>query len=160
MLKWFGDDIKKNMEAAAGEALTEFGLRCETAAKKRLQPGHGVETGTLRRSIHSAVPGYNWRSDNVEPSDSSPERGGQGTEPVEKNGKLTLELGSGLEYAMAIHQGWEAGYKRPGSKSKRGMRGNFSGYHFLTEAVEEMKPKLPGILEKHAKLKRPRKAAK
>lgn len=117
---------------AAG--LTEFGLRCETAAKRRLQPGHGVKTGTLRRSIHTASPGYNWEGDNVTPANGTPERGNREATPAEKSGKLTLELGSGMEYAMAVHQG----------------HGSFEGYHYLTEAVEEQKPKLTGILKGHA----------
>ncbi len=145
-LKWNGNEVRRDALKGVSAAMTEFGLRCETAAKSRLQPGHGVITGTLRRSIHSAVPGYSWQGDNVA---NGPERGGQEAEPVEKNGKLTLELGSGMEYALAIHQGWELGYKK--------TRGSFAGYHFLTEAVTEQKPKLPSILEKHAKLKRARK---
>jgi hypothetical protein len=140
-LNWKGDEVRLNAIKGVSGAMTEFGLRCETAAKRRLQPGHGVITGTLRRSVHTATPGYNWRADNVKPLKSAPERGGQEAFPALKNGNLTLELGSGLEYAMAVHQG----------------HGSFEGYHYMTEAVVEQKPKLPAILEKHAKLKRARK---
>ncbi len=132
-LHWRGDGVGRGVLAGTAGALTEFGLRCETAAKRRLYPGHGVETSTLRRSIHSAVPGYSWQDDNVSPSQSTPERGGQEAKPAEHNGKLTLELGSGLEYALPVHQG----------------HGSHEGYHFLTEAVEEQRPKLPAILQQH-----------
>lgn len=137
MLKWFGDDIQRKTLEGASEGLTEFGLRCETAAKKRLQPGHGVKTGTLRRSIHIAEPGYSWQGDNVTPAPGAPERGGQEAQPVQKSGKLTLEIGSGMEYAMAVHQG----------------HGSFSGYHYLTEAIAEQKPKLEGIIARRVKEK-------
>ena len=132
-LNWEGDKVERVALDHVSDAMVEFGLRCETAAKKRLQPGHGVKTGTLRRSIHLATPGYNWPADNVEPSPTTPERGGNEADPAEKKCKLVLELGSGMEYAMAVHQG----------------HGSFEGYHFLTEAVDEQKPKLPSILERH-----------
>jgi len=132
-LVWRGNQVQADVEQGLAAGLAEFGLRCEAAAKKRLQPGHGVKTGTLRRSIHTATPGYTWAGDDVLPSPSTPERGGQETSPAERGGKLTLELGSGMEYAMAVHQG----------------HGDFSGYHFLTEAVAEEAPRLPAILKRH-----------
>ncbi len=130
---WKGEDVQQRVLRGIAEGLTEFGLRCETASKRRLQPGHGVKTGTLRRSIHLATPGYSWVGDNVTPDDSTAERGGEEVEPAEVNGNLTLQLGSGLEYAMAVHQG----------------HGSFEGYHYITEAVAEQKPKLPEILKRH-----------
>ena len=133
VLKWRGDELGRNVLQGASDGLTEFGLRCERSAKKRLQPHHGVETGTLRRSIHTAGPGYNWRADDVAPSNATPERGGQAAEPAGKSGKLTLELGTGLRYGMAVHQGF----------------GSFAGYHYLTEAVAEERPGLPGIMKRH-----------
>lgn len=131
-LDWHGDEVGKDVLKNVGAAMTEFGLRCETAAKNRLQPlGRGVRTGTLRRSIHLAEPGYSWRGDNVKPSPNTPERGGQDAKPVERQGKLTLELGSGMEYALVVHQ------DHP------------NAHHYITYAVDEMKPKLPSILERH-----------
>lgn len=132
-LNWKGDEVGRNVREGLKAGLTEFGLRCETAAKRRLQPGHGVRTGTLRRSLHIAEPGYSWQGDNVPPSSGSPERGGKVAAAGEKGSKLSMELGSGLEYAMAVHQG----------------HGSFEGYHFLTEAVAEQSPKLLGILKRH-----------
>lgn len=132
-LNWRGDEVGKDVLKGVASGLAEFGLRAETASKRRLQPGHGVKTGTLRRSIHCATPGYSWDSDNVEPAPDTMERGGQPAEPRKQSGKLTLEIGSGMEYAMAVHQG----------------HGSFEGYHYITEAVKEIKPKLPAILKRH-----------
>ncbi len=130
---WRGEDVERRVKRGVAEGLMEFGLRSETGAKRRLQPGHGVITGTLRRSIHCATPGYSWAGDNVVPDDSTPERGGEEAEPAEVNGNLILQLGSGLEYAMAVHQG----------------HGSFEGYHYITEAVAEQKPRLSEILKRH-----------
>jgi hypothetical protein len=132
-INWLGNNIQRHVEAGLSSGLAEFGLRCEAAAKTRLQPHHGVKTGTLRRSLHTATPGYNWAGDNAMPSAASPELGGETAEPSNKSGKLTLEIGSGMEYSLAVHQG----------------HGSFTGYHFLTEAIAEQSPKLGGILKRH-----------
>ena len=104
---------------------------CES--KRELRRGHGVESGTLRRSIHVAESGYDWSSDDVEPSASSIERGGAQVEPEANGDKLTLEVGSGLGYAMAVHQGHH----------------NFSGYHYLTIGLKKAKEKIDSILSKY-----------
>lgn len=121
--------MARRLAAAAGE----IGLRVEAEAKRELQPGHGVETGTLRRSIHAAEPGYAFAGDDVAPSDSSPERGG-GEVAGERDGdKIMVAVGSGLVYALAVHQG----------------HGSFEGYHYLTNAVEKVRPKADAIVRKH-----------
>lgn len=119
--------------ARLGPAVEELGLRVEAEAKRELQPGHGVETGTLRRSIHAAAPSYDFAGDDVEPSDASPERGGGGATAERDGDKLLVAVGSGLVYALAVHQG----------------HGSFGGYHYLTNAVEKVRPKAPAILQKH-----------
>jgi len=145
-LNWRGDDLKRRVLQQAAAGLTEFGLRCETGAKRRLRPseqdasgdfvpggGHGVRTGTLRRSIHTATPGYGWDGDNVEPSSGAPERGGQAAKPREQSGRLTLELGTGMEYGLEVHQ----------------SHYDATVFHFIVSSVEQEAPKLPGILKRH-----------
>ncbi len=132
-LKWFGDDVRRTKLAQVADAMGEFGLRVETASKRELQPGHGVRTGTLRRSIHCAPPDYPWTSDNIESADGMPDLGGKEVKPVDKGGKMVLEVGSGLEYSMPIHQGF----------------GSFEGYHYLTNGLEKMRPELPKIIKRH-----------
>jgi hypothetical protein len=131
--KWNGDSIGKAVVQNVAAALGEFGLRVETHSKKELEHGHGVETGTLRRSIHTAQGGYNWSADNVEPSPASPERGNQQNEAAIKGSKITIQVGSGLSYALPVHQGHHS----------------FDGYHYLTNGLEKAKPELPAVLKKH-----------
>lgn len=113
------------------KAFGKFGLIAEGYAKKELQKGHGVLTGTLRRSIHTAQPGYDWTGDNVPASDGTPERGNSQAEAQINAGKLTLQLGSGMVYALAIHNGF----------------GGFPGYHYLTIGLDKAKPELAGVIE-------------
>ena len=119
--------------------LAEAAMTVEAEAKKELDKGHGVKTGTLRRSIHVAKPDYNFGSDNVE---NGPERGGVMVTP-EKEGDTILKLavGSGMVYAMAIHQGW--------NWQKDGLIGVFAGYHYLTNGMEKMRGKLDTIIARH-----------
>ena len=136
-LDWRGPQaVAACIDQVVKPALAEWALyKVEKKAKAKLYKGHGVLTGTLRRSIHTAGPGYAWDSDSCEPSTGSPERGGVLGEPAEAGGRIVLELGSGMEYALGVHQG----------------HGSFGGYHFLTEAVDEEAPSLPPILEKHGR---------
>jgi hypothetical protein len=131
---WYDDQVIELSEEQLKAILTEFGLTAEGFSKKELQKGHGVLTGTLRRSIHLAQPDYAFGQDNVEPSESSPERGGSKVE-AEKigKGKFALALGSGLKYALKIHQGW----------------GSFPGYHYITNGIEKAKAQRDAIVARH-----------
>lgn len=131
--RWRGKEVAQEVAQKMAQALGEFGLRAEAHAKKELRKGHGVRTGTLRRSIHTAQPGYNWGADNVAPSTGSTERGGQAVEGRVENGRITVQLGSGLVYALAVHQGHHS----------------FEGYHYLTNGIEKARPELPAVLRKH-----------
>lgn len=106
-------------------AYGKFGLVAEAESKKVLRKKHGVLTGTLRRSIHAAKPGYQFKSDDVQPSASSPERGGQLVKAGMSKRRLSLLVGSGLVYALKIH----------------GL------YKYLTIGLRRAKPKLPGIIK-------------
>lgn len=134
-LKWSGDVALAHAQAIMVKAMMEIGLRIEGESKKELYKGHGVITGTLRRSIHTAVPGYTWRGDNVKPSASTPERGGHETRPVNLAGRLVVQVGSGLEYAIWVHQGHHS----------------FEGYHFLRNGVDKVRPLVGVIVRRHAK---------
>lgn len=131
-LNWKGDELKRTMEINGAKIISEFGLTVEAEAKKELRRGHGVETGTLRRSIHTALVGYDWSGDDVEPSQGAPELGGTAAMPDGGN-QLTVQVGSGLVYAMAVHQGHH----------------NFSGYHYLTNGLTKAKGKLASIMSRH-----------
>ena len=104
----------------------------ETEAKKELKYKHGVKTGTLRRSIHTAEPDFGWTGDDVEPAPNSPERGGSFTRAVRGLRGIVIAVGSGMSYAMAVHQGHHS----------------FDGYHFITNGLERAKNKLKKIIEK------------
>lgn len=141
-LKWLGDEVVKVSEDQLKAIMGEVGLTAEGEAKKQLKKGHGVLTGTLRRSIHAAPPDYDYKKDDIEASDTSPERGGKLVEACKQgSGKFAIAVGSGMSYALAIQQGWSEGYKK--------MRGSFAGYHYLTIGVENARKKLSEIVHRH-----------
>lgn len=127
-LKWLGDELTEDIEAALKDGLTEFGLTHETAAKGQLAPGHGVLTGTLRRSIHSAYPTYNYAADDVPPSNGSPERSGRGGGAGVFKTKASIVVGSGMRYARKIED----------------------MYGYIQQGHDQVIGKLPDILNKHA----------
>ena len=143
-LIWKGDEVLKTIKENGAKIISEFALTVEGEAKKELKKsakaegvwvkggGRGVRTGTLRRSIHTALPGYDWGGDDVAPSAGSPERGNSAVMP-EAGDQITVEVGSGLVYAMAVHQGHH----------------NFTGYHYLTNGLKKAQGKLPSIIARH-----------
>lgn len=137
-LNWRGDEVKRLVMENTAKAFGEYALLVEGESKKQLRRGHGVLTGTLRRSIHAALPSYDWKSDD---SENGPERGGSIVVPEIDENHITVSVGSGLVYAMAIHQGWQPGYKK--------MKGQFEGYHFITNGEKKAKPQLKSILAKY-----------
>jgi hypothetical protein len=68
----------------------------------------------------------------VEPGAGSPERGGKAVKGSKQNGKLTVQLGSGLKYALPVHQGHHG----------------FEGYHFIRNGIDKAKPELGEVLRK------------
>jgi len=132
-LDWRGEDVKRMVAENMIRAIGEFALTVEGESKRELRRGHGVETGTLRRSIHVAQVGYDWGGDDVERGAGSPERGGQVVEGQESGGRITVQVGSGIRYAMAVHQGHHS----------------FRGYHYITNGLNKAKAQLASILEKY-----------
>ena len=128
MKSWRGKEVTQEVLQNVAKAMGEFGLRVEGHSKKELRKGHGVITATLRRSIHCAQPGYNWAGDT-----GGGELGGRSFEAMIKGQKVTIQLGSGLRYALPVHQGHHS----------------FQGYHFLTIGVDKARPELPEVLARH-----------
>jgi hypothetical protein len=137
--KWNGPKVVLATQTNVAKALGKFGLVAEGFSKKELTKGHGVITGTLRRSIHTAQPGYDWAGDNVPPEAGTPELGGANVEAAIEGSQITLQLGSGLQYALPVHQG----------HSNSEGRGNFSGYHFLVIGLDKAKALMPNILKEY-----------
>lgn len=131
-LDWRGDELKRTIQENGAKIVSEFALTVEGEAKKELRKGHGVLTGTLRRSIHTALTGYDWGGDDVEPGPGAPERGGEQIVP-DAGEQATVQVGSGLVYAMAVHQGHHS----------------FQGYHYLTNGLNKAKGKLSSIIARH-----------
>lgn len=131
--KWRGKEVTRAVANNVAATLGEFALRAEGHAKKELRKGHGVITGTARRSIHTAQPGYEWQKDNVEPGAGTPELGGQQVDASIQGSNITVQLGSGLGYALPLHQGHDG----------------FQGYHYLSIGLDKTRPELPGILKRH-----------
>ncbi len=123
---WRGDQIVNAVKQNVAKGLGKFALRVEGHSKKELRRGHGVRYGTLRRSIHVAEPGYNWGADDVPAGPQTPELGGQVFVAVINGRKVTIQVGSGIRYALPVHQGHHS----------------FAGYHFLTIGLEKAKPDL------------------
>jgi hypothetical protein len=139
LAEWHGPQVIKLCQERVALALGDFGLSIEGAAKGELFKGHGVLTSTLRRSIHTAHPGYAWENDNVPPSDASPERGGVFVPALIQGNRISLEVGTGMEYALPVHQGW----------SNEWSGASFEGYHFMTIALHWAKGLWPGFLRKY-----------
>jgi len=142
---WKDDEFKKAVDEAITNVLVETGLRAEGKSKSKLQAsiqvndrfvkggGRGMRTATLRRSIHIATPGYIWAGDDMEPKRSAPERGGKRAEPERRGKKLVLQIGSGMNYAVYVHE----------------MHYNPTVHQFILKGVEEAGEELPEIIAKH-----------
>lgn len=124
-LNWKGDKVEAAAQDVLSLFLQQFGLAVEGGAKERLYYGHGVDTGTLRRSIHSADPNYNWPGDSIRPAADTPERGGKAISPAKKGNKLVLCVGSGMVYARVIN----------------------AKYHFMEDSLEANMPRAGEILQ-------------
>lgn len=144
-LNWKGATVNAEIERRLKGAVAEIALRIEAKAKTKLQPsqqvngrfvkggGRGLRTGTLRRSIHAAKPTYNYGGDNVTAAAGTPERGGQEPMPERDGKRLMAAVGSGLGYAVYVHQ---AHY-------------NPAVQGFITRSAEEVMPDALRIVRRH-----------
>lgn len=127
-LDWKGVQCRAQVVGAVKVGLGRFGLVHETEAKRELGPGHGVLTGTLRRSVHSAAPSYDFSGDDTKASSSSPERGGNaGAEVVSTS--VIVAVGSGMRYAKRIEE----------------------MYGYIQKGHERARPQLDGLIEQAAR---------
>lgn len=133
MKRWHGKEISDAVKQNVAKAFGKFALRVEGHSKKELRRGHGVLTGTLRRSIHVAQPGYSWTGDDITPDTGTPELGGQLFTAMINGRRVTIQVGSGLRYALPVHQGHHS----------------FEGYHYLTNGLEKAKPELAQDLREY-----------
>jgi hypothetical protein len=136
--EWNGDAVKQEVLENMSKAMGELALEVEVSSERELRKGHGLLFGDLRRSIHSALPGYDWGADDVE---GGPDRGGQLIEAEINGDQVSIQVGSGLAYAMPINQGWPEGYKK--------MHGSFIGYHFMNNGLNKAKGDIDSILARH-----------
>ena len=146
-LTWKGLQVTEDFVDAVAEGWTDVGLEAEKQSKMILFPGHGYYTGTLRRSIHIAQPG--WGSDNVKPTNSTPERGGKRVAPLKTGTRLLLQIGSGMVYALIIELGGSfEGLTNVGASS-------FIGYRYLRNGLAKVKPNILSILKRSVARKFP-----
>lgn len=149
-INWRGNTTLDEVKAVLSDAIVELTLRMEAAAKQNLRPsardargrwvkggGRGKRTGTLQRSIHAASPDYPWSSDDVDAESGGPERGGGGYKPQVTEDAVTGAVGSGLVYALALHQDDSS-----------------EGKHYMVNAYEEVRKDTLRVVEKHAKRRR------
>ncbi len=102
-LHWKGDEVYSQVQGVVADGLRDWLLETEGQCKGVLYPGHGEDTGSLKRSIHAAAPDYNWPSDHSYPN--GPERGGRSFEPLIGSENVSAAIGSGQKYAIFYHQG-------------------------------------------------------
>lgn len=131
--RWHGKEIADAVKNNVAKGLGKFALRVEGHSKKELRRGHGVRYGTLRRSIHTAEPGYNWGADDVKPGPGTAELGGRIFKAMINGRRVTIQVGSGLRYALPVHQGHHS----------------FAGYHYLTIGLDKAKPELKNDLAEY-----------
>lgn len=118
-VEWNGGGTREELERRLKLAMRDLGLEIEARAKGILQPGRGVLTGTLRRSVHAAGADYDFGRDDTEAGPRTPERGNRQFDPTIQDGRIIIAVGSGMKYAAAVEKrlgyliaGREAAVKR------------------------------------------------
>jgi len=128
-LKWNGNQVLEEVKLGCVDALNEFGLRLELPSKRSLQYERGFLTGTYRRSLHADSPNFSFQSDDVKPSDSSPERGGKTGARITGKYTISIVYGSGLRYAIFVER----------------------RYGTIRQAHNQEWPRLGKLIEKHTR---------
>lgn len=103
-LNWQGDKVYSDAVDLAIHTQAELMYQAGLNARARLVPGHGYDTGTMKRRTHVAKPGYNW-NEHVPASPSAPGIPHRYLLPEIVRGEVyALELGCGQEYTIYYHQ--------------------------------------------------------
>lgn len=165
-LTWNSQQVQKDFIDAVAEGWVDVALTVEKNAKAELYKGHGVITGTLRRSIHIAQAGYDWAGDNTKSESGTPERGNKRVAAILQNGKLLLQVGSGMVYALWIEMGGVGAAESTRMAAvKKAMRGSgqritvpssFTGYRYLRNGLDKTKPLIQATLKKRVERKFPK----
>lgn len=138
-LSWKGSQWRQRKIEQIKAGIDEITLRIEGAAKGRLSPGRGKRTGTLQRDIQ-AVPAR--------------------VEGHRVIGSVATGAAS-RKYARIVHVGRKAIVAKPGKllvfqgKDGKPVRvrrvGAAKAIPFMTEGIDEVRPKALDILAKHMK---------
>lgn len=127
-LRWRGTEIAKSVEGKLAQALGEIALNVEQEAKRELTPGHGVDTRSMQKSIHTAPPGHNWPAEHDYPK--GPERGGVLVPADLRGGALRISVGSPQDYSYEVHSVRQA-------------------YFFITNGLQRTLGRVDAIVRKH-----------
>lgn len=87
--------------------------RAAIDARARLYPGHGVDTGTMKKRTHVAKPGNDWNGEHVEPHVGAPGIPNRWLLPTKLRNNYALELGCGQNYTIYYHQKKDAFLRIP-----------------------------------------------
>lgn len=114
-LVWNGNAVSEKAETLAKRVMVKLMVKAEKESKRRLKPGRGVETSTMRNRTHVAPGGHGWSSEHIEPvAGGGPDLASGGDiEPSKIRGKWSLELGCGQRYAIFYHQKHDAFIRIP-----------------------------------------------
>lgn len=106
-IEWNGDEIFEEVVVGTVRGLAEYGLLHEREAKAQLAPGKGVLSGRVKRSVHSAPPSYNWKSDWAVPGRSMPELGGKLAAPDIEGDRVVIAVGTGIAYGVRVENRYQ-----------------------------------------------------
>ena len=134
-VNWQGKKVLAKITPGLVNGLVEFSGAVEQASKRQLYPGHGFLTGSLQRSLHADNHDYQFRNDNMPATASTPERGRKTFIPKIVRDIIRAAIGAGQRYALEVHQG----------------AGNFAGYHYITNGLQNMIGEVPRIFKRNVK---------
>lgn len=138
------EQVKQEMQSRVVKALTEVGINVATAAREEIQKSPSrIDTGLLRNSITHALNGESpaiggYSADRASKyTGKAPEPGTySGTMPQGKQGVHTVYVGTNVEYAEYVHEGFHL----PSGKEVAPNR-------FLKNAVENNKGEIISIIK-------------
>ena len=134
-LDWRGKEVQKRTRLRAAKVMLQVGFSIVELCQRQLYSGHGLITGTLRRSYHVGKPDYfPGKAEEAAAGGKLAIRVHQ-VKPEDIVKDLKLMVGSWLNYARAVDQG----------------KGSFQGYGQLFNALDGTKRRVPFLIKKVAK---------